>query len=226
MATDATSSQGTDAGGTALTGGDGASTGAAGAGSSSAAGSTGNAAADAAAKALAEKTAADATAAKGAEESIAPEVKDLEIKLPEGWKADDNLGKFKEIAKTHGLKPEAAQKIVDFYVETQKAQAAELDKLRASWSEQLKQDKELGPKLQENVQVARKAMAKFASPELTAYLKATGLGNHPEFVRLLNRVGKALAEDSISGATGGSSAPSATGEEAFHRTLYPSMFKE
>ena len=71
---------------------------------------------------------------------------------------------------------------------------------------------------------ARRAIERFGTPALRQLLNETGLGNHPEMVRLAVRVGRALAEDSVAGAR---AAPQATqSEDAVLAVLYPSMRKD
>jgi hypothetical protein len=67
-----------------------------------------------------------------------------------------------------------------------------------------KQDKEFGgPALAENLSVAKKALDAFGTAELRTLLNESGLGNHPEIVRLFFRAGKAISEDRVvTGSTG------------------------
>lgn len=152
---------------------------------------------------------------------------ELEIKLPEGVKADEAaLGRFKALAKESGLDSPKAQKLYDFYLETQreaaKALDAEISQTQKDWAKQLRADPEIGgPALKANFQVAVKAVEKFATPELKAYLQESGLGGHPEIVRLFNRIGKAISEDSIAGGSGeGKGADPATSQDAFLRSFF------
>ena len=66
------------------------------------------------------------------------------------------------------------------------------------------QDKEFGgPALAENLSVAKKALDAFGTAELRTLLNESGLGNHPEIVRLFFRAGKAISEDRVvTGSTG------------------------
>jgi hypothetical protein len=156
----------------------------------------------------------------------------LEVKFPEGFAADDALvGKFKPLAQELGLDSPKAQKLVDLFVEAQTAAAqkaeAEVERQHKVWTESLKADKEFGgAEFDASVQVARKAMVKFASPELRTFLEETGLGNHPELVRFAYRIGKSIAEDSVAGTTGAGTQTPQNSDAALHRALYPSMHKE
>lgn len=108
--------------------------------------------------------------------------------------------RIKEYAKANGLDQEAAQKLYDIGASTKDAMAAaqkeQVAAMRNEWAEQAKADKEIGgPKLTENLGIAAQAMDAFASKEFKAFLNDTGLGNHPEMVRLLVKVGKQLSTD-------------------------------
>lgn len=154
----------------------------------------------------------------------------LELKLPEGFKPDEAvLTEFKKLAGEAGLKSEAAQKVFDLYAKTEQARAAAdtkaIEEGRAAWVAAAKADKEFGgADFEKNLQVANKAMTKFAPPALKAFLDESGLGSHPEMIRLMVRVGKALAEDSIGGAPATPAGVSAADDlEAKYRRMYPSM---
>jgi hypothetical protein len=60
-------------------------------------------------------------------------------------------------------------------------------------------------------------MQQFGTPELKAALEQTGMGNHPELVRLFAKVGKAMGEDSLV-AGGKSSGGSGSIVDAFYPT--------
>ncbi len=104
---------------------------------------------------------------------------------------------FAAAAKDSGLSQESAQKMfgamrteADNYVR-QKTQ-----ELSAKWAEASRADAEFGgDKFKENCGQIAAAYRQFATPELKSLLDASGLGNHPEVMRLFYRVGKALAQD-------------------------------
>lgn len=144
------------------------------------------------------KPAQDGTADKG--KGGAPE-KYGDFKLAEGVEMDKAmLEGFLPVAKELGLSQEQAQKLVDFqsqYVaHAQKAQQEAWDTMQADWVKAAKSDKEIGgPAFNDTVGFASKAIAKFGTPELKAALDATGVGNHPEFIRVFAKIGKAMSED-------------------------------
>lgn len=140
--------------------------------------------------------------------------------MPEGVDLDSQVvDGFTEVAKELNLPQDAAQKVIDKVAPIMAArQAAQMEAVRNEWHAQSSADKEFGgDKLQESTALAAKAMAQFSTPELKGMLNETGLGNHPEIVRLMVRVGQALSEDRI--VTGGQK-PS--GIRSMADALYPS----
>jgi hypothetical protein len=120
--------------------------------------------------------------------------------LPEGVEVDAGLLEtFGPVAKEAGLNQEAAQKLVDWFGGQVKAQQEQAQATAAQWVDTVKKDPEVGgPQLAERLAVAAKGLewaAGAKAQEVRELLDATGLGNHPEFVRLFYRVGTAIAED-------------------------------
>lgn len=171
--------------------------------------------------------AADSKEPVGTEASAVFDVSSL--KMPEGFAKDDAvLSEFGKLAKDAGIKGEHAQKMFDLYANTvgaqQKKATESLAAEHARWVESLKSDKEVGGQtFDANVKLAQKAMHKYATPELRDFLSSTGLGNHPELVRLMVRVGKALGEDSIAPTSSSGGISASNSDAAFLRDLYPTM---
>lgn len=151
-------------------------------------------------------------------EPVVPEAYDL--KMPEGVELDQAATtEFTAIAKELKLDQAAAQKLADIGAKMAQRQAEAHAQLVETWTEQVKTDKEIGgDKLAENLGVARKAIDTFGSPELKALLNSTGLGNHPEVVKLAFKVGKAISED---GFVSGSPKGNTTNDPA--KKLFPNM---
>ena len=151
--------------------------------------------------------AAEGTKTEGEQEKKpegAPE--SYEFKAPEGVQFDDALiGAFSEVAKDLNLPQEQAQKVLDKMAPVMQArQLEQLQAARADWAESAKTDKEFGgEKLAENLGMAKKALDTFATPELRALLNESGLGNHPEVIRMFYRTGKAISEDRVVTGQGG-----------------------
>lgn len=155
-----------------------------------------------------------------AQEQGAPEK--YEFQMPEGVVVDDTtVEAFSEIAKELNMPQEAAQKILDKVAPVMAQRQAEtLASLSNSWIEGVRGDKEIGgDKLQQNLAVAKKAMDTFGTPELSALLNESRLGNHPEVIRFMLRAGKAISEDTKV-VTGNATRPNLGSRDAA-KSLYP-----
>ena len=145
-----------------------------------------------------------------------------EFASPEGVQLDPkSVEVFSEVAKELNLSQEAAQKVIDKVGPAMAARQAEaLAQARADWTEGAKSDKEYGgDKLPENLAVAKKALDQFGTPELRTLLNESGLGNHPEVIRVFYRAGKAISEDEF--VPGGAGRP--TGSKDYATSLYPNQ---
>jgi len=121
-----------------------------------------------------------------------------EFKAPEGTElSSDVTDAFAGVAKELNLTQDAAQKVLDKMAPVlAQRQNAQVQAVQQEWREQSTADKEFGgDKLAENLGVARKAMDAFASPGLKQTLEQTGLGDHPEVIRMFVKVGKAISQD-------------------------------
>lgn len=152
---------------------------------------------------------ADGEAAKGEKDDKpqgAPE--SYEFKAPEGVTLDDTvIGAFSEVAKTLDLPQDKAQQVLDKMAPAiASRQAEQFAAARTEWTNTSKADKEFGgDKLSENLAVAKKALDAFSTPELRTLLEDSGLGNHPEVIRMFYRTGKAMSEDRFVAGQGGKS---------------------
>ncbi|MDQ0628066.1 hypothetical protein QFZ44_000642 [Pantoea agglomerans] len=132
----------------------------------------------------------------------APEA--YEFKAPEGGELDkEAVAQFEPIARELNLSQEQAQKLVDLYgskvmPQLMKQQADTWQKQIADWGTAAKDDAEIGgDKFDGNLTRAKQAMDKFATPQLREFLETTGMGNHPELIRVFVKVGAAMSEDSL-----------------------------
>lgn len=143
-----------------------------------------------------------------------------EFAMPDGIKLDDSAAEeFSAIAKEYKLTQDQAQKVAEVGAKmVQRQQEAHQAQVQ-SWIEAVQTDKEIGgDKLNENLSVARKTIETFGTPELKDILNMTGLGNHPEVVKMMFKIGKQISEDGfVRGAT------SKPGSEDPAKKLFPSM---
>ena len=166
--------------------------------------------------------AADAAKAVGDQAPEAPKgaPEKYEFKPVEGRELDsETMSTFAEVAKEAGLTQDAAQKILDRMApQMAQRQQAQIEAIRNEWVAASKTDSEFGgEKIAENLATAKKALDQFGTPELRALLNESGLGNHPEIIRLMYRAGKAISEDTYVGraaSVGGKPAPKSFADAA------------
>ena len=154
----------------------------------------------------------------------APEVY-TDFTFPDGVVVDkEAVGEFTPLAKELNLTQDAAQKLIDlqtkYAVKQAEQQAQAWEATRNGWRETFTADKEIGG---QNVEVsianAKKALEKYGTPELSQALTDTGTGDHPEFIRFISRVGKAMSE----GVIHVGSQPSGVPQKSVAERLFPSM---
>jgi hypothetical protein len=145
-----------------------------------------------------------------------------EFTLPEGISLDKAaLEGFTPLAKELGLSQENAQKVVDLYAtkllpQIQQAFAEQQTQKVEGWLQDSMKDPEIGgARFDETVSIAKKALDAFGSPALKAALDDSGLGNHPEVIRLLANIGKRVSEDRTASTTS-----AATGSRSAAEILY------
>lgn len=158
-------------------------------------------------------------ASKEGDGTTPPASDELEIKLPEGFDLQgEALDGFKALAKEAGLTSEAASKLVALHAQAftahAEAQAKAWEQQGQAWKQELQADKSF------DVQAAQKGALRF-DPEgkAQAALRELGLEYHPALVRVFERVGKAIAEDT-SGSGGGAPTAQPTEQDNI-RAIYP-----
>jgi hypothetical protein len=167
----------------------------------------------------------DGSKQSGDGNSQAPEK--YEIKVGEGIEMDQEaLEKFTPVFKDLGLSNEGAQKLVDAYVpvmqemaeKTRQKALTDYNKMTDEW----KQDtmKQLGDSAKESLAVCSKAIDAFGSSKLRELLDETRLGNHPEMVNFMLKVGKTIKEDDF--VKSDKKVPGHSAQERLDR-MYPSM---
>lgn len=121
--------------------------------------------------------------------------------LPEGVElAPALLDGLRERAKELNLDQASAQKLVDFAAAQRATFMDNLVEAQtqavASWKEQTQNDKEIGgAHFDRSVAAAADVVKQFGSPELNAFLEASGLGFHPEMVRMMAKVRAVISDD-------------------------------
>lgn len=104
---------------------------------------------------------------------------------------------YSSLSREIGLTKRQAQKLYENgNKRILESQAQMMNKYNEQWLNEVKADKELGGVNFENTkQNLAAAMSQYGSEELKTLLNQTRLGNHPEIVRFINRVGKSLRND-------------------------------
>lgn len=163
------------------------------------------------------ETTDDGTTSEGddAVEAGAPD-EYVDFDMPEGVTLDaDLLGKASPIFKELGLNQEQAQKLVNLQAEQIQANSAasveSFEAQKEDWLNQTKNDSEIGgDKFETTVKNAQLAIDKLGSPGLKEILDGYGVGNNPDMVRFVARVGELLREDSPNSVAPVSPAPPST----------------
>ena len=145
--------------------------------------------------------------------------------LPEGTEIDTQvLDSYSEVARELDLPQDKAQMMLDKVMPTLHRRGLEEQERQSNvWVKEAKADPDFGgDKLEENLGVAKKAIDQFGSDGLRDLLDSSmGLGNHPEMVRFMVKVGRALSEDRFVGENQGQ-AVDPNDDVAQARKLYPS----
>lgn len=99
------------------------------------------------------------------------------------------------LAKESGATAEAASALLQrmgvYHQTVQEYQSKE-------WAEASRNDKEFGgPNLEQNLGIAKQAMEQFCPPALQEMLGRSGMGNHPDVIRMFLNIGKAMCEDTV-----------------------------
>ena len=155
-------------------------------------------------------------------EENAGEPVEYTFELPEGVSmADETLDSLKTLAGDLKRDQDSADKVKDLGVEMLKkwetAQSDALEAARSEWAESSKSDPEIGgAKFEQNLAGAKAALEKFATPELVSLLDESGLGNHPDMIRLFWKLNNQISDDSL---VSGSPAPTARSRAEI---MYPS----
>lgn len=169
------------------------------------------------------KPEAEASQTPPSEEKPAEEVK-YELKLPEGSLLDQaRIKEVEDYAKSKNISPDVAQEILERESNSiaafHQAQQEQIKQETTKWFEASKTDKEVGgAHFTESAEFAKRTIEKFGTPELKKALNETGLGNHPEALRVFARIGKELFKNDEFVRPGASARNSQPIEDMFYPT--------
>lgn len=121
--------------------------------------------------------------------------------------SEEQVQGFAATARELGLSQENAQKMFASMVPTAREYLMkDLMVKSKEWASLSAKDPEIGgADFEAKRGIASQAYKHYATPELRAILNGSGLGAHPEVVRLFYRIGKTMQQDT--GVTGSASAP-------------------
>lgn len=132
---------------------------------------------------------------------VVPEKYDL--KLPEGSLLDPkSLEKIASRSKEQGLSNEEAQKDLEresaAYADFDTRQKEQVKQVQSAWVDTARADPEIGGEaFTQNVELSKRVVSRFFTDGFRSALESTGLGNNPELLRGLTRIGKAMSEDQL-----------------------------
>lgn len=137
-----------------------------------------------------------------ADERFTGEGEKPRFSMPDGFDPDPYAERFGEVAGELGLDAPGSEKLVAFWNEVAGDVAAAREdawkEARREWATRTLRDREIGgANLDRTILLASRVVNSFGSEELKEVFRSTGLGNHPEVVRFMTRVGKALGEDEL-----------------------------
>lgn len=142
-------------------------------------------------------------AAVPAADPAPPEAKPLKLTLPDGSSlAEAHIAQITEFAQANGLNQAQAQNqlaresglAASFF----KAVQAEHESQKTKWLETSKADKEIGGvNLTKSVGLVERYVTRFASAEMKTLLDKSGLGSHPEFMRMILHASATHADDTF-----------------------------
>ncbi len=153
-----------------------------------------------------------------------PEVKvpeKYDLKLPGETLLDEGaIERTAAYAKEHGLSNDAAQEALNRHSQ---ALTDHVDNQAKVWMAEAKADPQVGgEKYNENIQLARRVVAKYGNDAFRDMLEKWGYGENVEVIRVFAGIGKVMGEDKlVVGPTTGSTKPKTAQE-----LMYPTLNKE
>ena len=106
---------------------------------------------------------------------------------------------YRQFAHQLGLNNQQAETIFQAYqqdiAEREEASQQQFEQFEVDNLSTLQQ--EWGDEFNHNLEMARRAFMNFATPEAVKVIEETGMGNHPELLKVFARIGEVLAEDSV-----------------------------
>jgi hypothetical protein len=127
----------------------------------------------------------------------------IKLELSDDLLLDDaDIERIEAEVKAQGLNKDQAQALLNNANNAVKrfvdAQVKEHEAVKEKWLGEIAKDKEIGgDDYKKNIELSHRVMKRFGSERLVTELERTGLGNQPELVRLLTRIGRSMSEDTL-----------------------------
>lgn len=153
-----------------------------------------------------------------AEEEKAPEFENYELEAVEG--SDETLvSRFSEFANEYKIPKDAAESLIKEVVEHQtKAQQEATQAVVDGWKS--KSEELFGKDYKATEELAKKAVDRFADPEMREFLEESKLGQEPNILKFLSKVGAAIKKPTVAGGDGSSSGEASDSPSAVLNKLY------
>ena len=122
---------------------------------------------------------------------------------PEGYNfgddPDNELEFYRNATHQLGLSQDQAQNMLELYASVQEEQTEADNQATADFAvnSQIELKREWGTNYDGNLDQAQRAFTQFATPEFSALMDETGLGNHPELVKAFAKIGATMGEDRL-----------------------------
>lgn len=143
-----------------------------------------------------------------------------EFQYAEGYFPDEQIqGYLHNNFREMGLSQEQAQRIYDIDADIQAYKAEQWENTTQNeWVNEVRSDPEMGgPRYEETVRDAGRAVEVFGDDEFRALMDESGFGNHPAMVRMFARIGALIGEGR--GVRGTHTGP----QESAALKMYPTM---
>jgi hypothetical protein len=141
-----------------------------------------------------------------------------DLKLPDKSPVEPSrIAEIEAEAKAQGLTQEQAQGLVDREHKVVSNLIETHAKRVEGWLSEATSDKEIGgTEINRNIELAKRVVDTYGSPLFKQYLETSGLGQHPEMLRLFVRIGKASGEDRlVAGSKGIAAKPKSAADLLF-----------
>lgn len=125
-----------------------------------------------------------------------------EIKMEPGLELDgEKLTKVKTHFHRLGLSDSQARGVMEYYMNTMNegAKAQSTSQMTAVAGAQAALKQEWGDKYDANIDLAKAVVRKFGDEQFMQYIEGSGMGNNPQLIKMLAKVGGMIVEDTSKG---------------------------